>query len=106
MIFIFNYFWRSKFIFFEFIFIKFDLERYCNMKMMFNGLDPLFELLNSRYGLDPLFELLNSRYARETQKLLCFAKHHSISLSIYIYIERERERSNSVSRSKKYFASA
>ena len=49
------------------------------MKMMFNGLDRPFELLNSRYG-------------REAQFFFYFAKHHSITLYIYIYRERERER--------------
>jgi hypothetical protein len=44
-----------------------------NMKMMFNGLDRQFELLNSKYG-------------REAQKILSFAKHHNIT----IYIEREK----------------
>jgi hypothetical protein len=39
------------------------------MKIMFNGLDRPFELLNPRYG-------------REARELLCFAKHHS--LTIYI----------------------
>jgi hypothetical protein len=43
------------------------------MKMMFNGLDRPFELLNSRYG-------------REAQKIFCFAKHHSITLSLSLYI--------------------
>jgi hypothetical protein len=41
-------------------------------------------------GLDRLFELLNLRYRRESQNLLCFPKHHSIT--IYIYRERESER--------------
>jgi hypothetical protein len=48
------------------------------MKIMFNG-------------LDRPFELSNSRYRREARKVLCFAKHHSLT-HIYIYIERERER--------------
>jgi hypothetical protein len=45
------------------------------MNIMFNGLDRLFELSNSRYG-------------REAQEVLCFPKHHSLSfsLSLYIYI--------------------
>jgi hypothetical protein len=51
--------------------IKFDLQGYLNMKMMFNG-------------LDRPFELLNLKYEREVQKILCFAKHHSITLYIYI----------------------
>jgi hypothetical protein len=41
------------------------------MKMMFNG-------------LDQTFELLNSRYEREAQEVLCFAKYHSPTLYIYI----------------------
>jgi hypothetical protein len=36
-------------------------------------------------GLDQPFELLNSRYKREAQKILCFTKHHSITLFLYIY---------------------
>jgi hypothetical protein len=43
------------------------------MKMMFNGLDRPFELLNSRYRC-------------EAQFFFYFAKHHSITLSLYIYI--------------------
>jgi hypothetical protein len=35
------------------------------------------------YSLDRPFELLNSRYGREAREVLCFAKHHS--LTIYIY---------------------
>jgi hypothetical protein len=46
------------------------------MKMMFNGLNRPFELSNSRYG-------------HKGWEILCFAKHHSLtlslSLSIYIY---------------------
>jgi hypothetical protein len=38
------------------------------MKMIFNG-------------LDRPFELLNLRYEREVQKILYFAKHHSITPS-------------------------
>jgi hypothetical protein len=48
-------------------------KKYFNMKMMFNGLDRPFELTN----------LKNGRKARE---VLCFTKHHSLSLSLYIYI--------------------
>jgi hypothetical protein len=36
------------------------------MKIMFNGLDRPFELLNSRYG-------------REARKVLYFVKHHNLT---------------------------
>jgi hypothetical protein len=65
------------------------------MEIMFNGLDKSFELSNLRYG-------------RETRKVFCFAKHHS--LTIYIYIERESKdtaslnsRSPSVSLTQKIY---
>jgi hypothetical protein len=40
------------------------------MQMMFNGLDRPFELSNSKYG-------------RKIREVLCFAKHHSLTLYIY-----------------------
>jgi hypothetical protein len=52
--------------------IKFDLQGYFDMKMMFNGFDRLFELSNLRYGC-------------EAQEILYFTKHHSLT----IYRERE-----------------
>jgi hypothetical protein len=51
------------------------------MKMMFNSLDRSFELSNSRYG-------------REAREVLCFAKHHSLTL--YIYRERESLKCNAL----------
>jgi hypothetical protein len=43
------------------------------MKIMFNGLDRLFELLNLRYG-------------REAQEIWCSIEHPSLSLSLSLYI--------------------
>jgi hypothetical protein len=45
------------------------------MKMIFNGLDQRFKLLSSRHG-------------RESQEILCFAKHHNLTL--YIHTHREQ----------------
>jgi hypothetical protein len=46
--------------------------------------------------LDRPFELLNLKYEREVQKILCFAKHHSITHKyIYIYIYMTIRKKNS-----------
>jgi hypothetical protein len=52
--------------------IKFDLKRYFDKKIMFTNLDQLFELSNLKYG-------------RKTHKVLCFVKHHSLTLKLFTH---------------------
>jgi hypothetical protein len=53
--------------------INFGLQRYFIINIIFNGLNRLLGLLNSKYG-------------REAEEILWFAKHHSLTLYLYTYI--------------------
>ena len=53
--------------------IKFDLQGYFNIEIMFNGSDRSFGLLICRYDV-------------EARELWCFHKHRSSTLYIYIYL--------------------
>jgi hypothetical protein len=53
--------------------IKFDVQKYFNIKIMFDGLDQSFGLSNSKYG-------------PETREILYFTKYHNLTVHIYIYI--------------------
>jgi hypothetical protein len=59
--------------------IKFDNQRYFNMKMMFNSLDRPFELLNLRYGVK------HGRFCDSQSTIAPLFLSLSLSLSLYIY---------------------